>query len=169
LVNQLQITEVTSIDEKMLDDLTELLIDVVNEGASIGFLPPLCRKEAKEYWEGVLAPGVILWVARSENTFCGAVQLHLSLKSNGTHRAEVAKLMVHSHHRRKGIGRELMTILQSRASLEDLNLLVLDTRLGDSSNTLYKSLGYVEVGVIPNYAISANGKKEATVFYYKEI
>lgn len=169
MVEQLQITEVTSIDAKMLDDLTDLLIDVVDEGASMGFLPPLSREEAKEYWESVLVPGVILWTAKLENKLCGAVQLHLSQKANGTHRAEVAKLMVHTHQRRKGIGRALMTILQSRDKLENINLLVLDTRLGDPSNSLYKSLGYVEVGKIPNYAKSANGKLEATVFYYKEI
>ncbi|PFE92827.1 GNAT family N-acetyltransferase [Bacillus thuringiensis] len=169
MVDQLQITEVTSIDAKMLDDLADLLIDVVDDGASIGFLPPLSREEAKEYWESVLVSGVILWAAKFEDKLCGTVQLHLSLKENGTHRAEVAKLMVDTQQRKKGIGRELMTILQSRAKLEDIKLLVLDTRLGDPSNTLYKSLGYVEVGKIPNYAKSADGKLEATVFYYKEI
>ncbi|MFC7801272.1 GNAT family N-acetyltransferase [Bacillus subtilis] len=153
----------------MLDELTGLLIDVVGEGASIGFLPPLSKKEAQEYWESVLGPGVILWVAKLENKVCGAVQLHLSLKKNGTHRAEVAKLMVHTNQRKKGIGRGLMTILQKKAELEDISLLVLDTRLGDPSNTLYKSLEYIEAGTIPNYAKSADGELEATVFYYKEI
>ena len=44
---------------------------------------------------------------------------------------------------------------------------MLDTREGDPSNKLYKSLDYQEVGTIPGYAISPNGKLDATVIYYK--
>ncbi len=50
--------EVTSMDEH-IDQLSELLVQVVEDGASIGFLPPLKRSEAKEYWETVLKPDVI--------------------------------------------------------------------------------------------------------------
>ncbi|WP_335871250.1 GNAT family N-acetyltransferase [Bacillus sp. 2205SS5-2] len=169
MVDQLQIKEVTSIDDKDLDDLTDLLIQVVDEGASVGFMPPISREEAKKYWKNVLAPGVVLWTARTNNEMCGAVQLHTMKKANATHRAEVAKLMVNTSHRRKGVGRELMSVLHRRAKLEGITLLVLDTRLGDPSNKLYKSLGYSEVGKIPNYAKSADGELEATVIYYKEI
>ena len=44
---------------------------------------------------------------------------------------------------------------------------MLDTREGDPSNTLYKSLDYQEAGKIPEYAISPNGNLDATVIYYK--
>lgn len=46
---------------------------------------------------------------------------------------------------------------------------MLDTREGDLSNRLYKSLGYQEVGKIPGFAISPNGDLDATVIYYKGI
>ena len=46
---------------------------------------------------------------------------------------------------------------------------MLDTREGDPSNRLYKSLDYREVGKIPEYAISPNGALDATVIYYKSI
>ncbi|WP_408005303.1 GNAT family N-acetyltransferase [Pseudalkalibacillus berkeleyi] len=169
MFDQLQIIEVASIDDKDLSDLTDLLIQVVDEGASIGFIPPLSKEEANEYWKNVLDPGVVLWMVRKDNEICGAVQLQISQKANGTHRAEVAKLMVNSRHRRKGIGRALMIALHTRAKLENITLLVLDTRLGDPSNKLYKSLGYNEVGKIPNYTKTPDGHLEATVFYYKEI
>lgn len=163
------VTEVTSIDDALMEDLINLLIDVVAEGASIGFLPPLSRDKAKAYWESVCKPDVILWMAKCNHRVCGAIQMHLPLKANGAHRAEVAKLMVHPLQRRKGIGRTLMATLENRAKVEEKSLLVLDTRSGDPSNTLYKSHGYVEAGTIPDYAISANGRLEATVFYYKKI
>jgi len=44
---------------------------------------------------------------------------------------------------------------------------VLDTRLGDHAERLYRKLGYVEVGTIPSYAQSAIGTLEATITFYK--
>ena len=36
--------------------LVALLRDVVDDGGSVGFLPPLSEEDAREYWEGVAAP-----------------------------------------------------------------------------------------------------------------
>ena len=37
--------------------LTALMVAVVNDGASIGFLMPLDPAESEAYWRGVLNPG----------------------------------------------------------------------------------------------------------------
>jgi ribosomal protein S18 acetylase RimI-like enzyme len=158
--------EVTSMDEH-IDQLSELLVQVVEDGASIGFLPPLKLSEAKEYWETVLKPDVILYAAKVNHEIVGSVQLHLCTKPNGLHRAEIAKLMTHPNVRRQGIGRSLMQKAEERAKQEGRSLLVLDTREGDPSNYLYTSIGFVEAGRIPRYAQSANGELHATVIYYK--
>ncbi len=113
--------EVTSMDEH-IDQLSELLVQVVEDGASIGFLPPLKRSEAKEYWETVLKPDVILYVAKVNNEIVGSVQLHLCTKQNGLHRAEIAKLMTHPNVRRQGIGRSLMQKAEERAKQEGRSL-----------------------------------------------
>jgi ribosomal protein S18 acetylase RimI-like enzyme len=88
---------------------------------------------------------------------------------NGSHRAEIAKLMVHPEARRQGLGRLLMETAEARARVEQRSLLVLDTRLGDPSNQLYLSMEYIEAGRIPAYARSANGELSATVYYYKQL
>ncbi len=75
--------------------------------------------------------------------------------------------MTHPNFRRNGIGRSLMRKAEERAKQENRTLLVLDTREGDPSNKLYKSLDYQEAGKIPEYAISPNGNLDATVIYYK--
>jgi ribosomal protein S18 acetylase RimI-like enzyme len=147
--------------------LSELLVKVVEGGASIGFLPPLKLTEANDYWENVTKPDVVLYVARIDAEIVGSVQLNLCIKPNGIHRAEIGKLMTHPNFRRLGIGRMLMERAEERAKQEKRSLLVLDTREGDSSNLLYKALGFVEAGKIPHYAKSANGELHATVFYYK--
>jgi ribosomal protein S18 acetylase RimI-like enzyme len=166
MVNDVKIEQLITIGEN-IEELSELLIRVVEDGASIGFLPPLKLTDAAKYWENVLNPEVILFVARINNLIVGSVQLHLCTKQNGTHRAEIAKLMTHPNYRRNGIGRSLMQKAEERAKQEGRALLVLDTREGDPSNHLYTSLDYIQAGRIPNYALSASGELHATIFYYK--
>jgi ribosomal protein S18 acetylase RimI-like enzyme len=142
-------------------------MEVVEDGASLGFLPPLRRSEATEYWENVLKPEVLLFIAKINNRIIGSVQVHLCTKQNGSHRAEIAKLMTHPNYRRKGIGRSLMQKAEESAKQGGRSLLVLDTREGDPSNYLYTSIGYIQAGRIPCYAKSANGELHATNLYYK--
>ncbi|WP_152667952.1 GNAT family N-acetyltransferase [Aneurinibacillus tyrosinisolvens] len=166
MFSDVKIEELKSIGEH-IDKLSELLVKVVEDGASIGFLPPMERSEARKYWETVLRPEVILFIARINDEVVGSVQLHLSTKQNGSHRAEIGKLMTHPDFRCNGIGRSLMQEAEKRAKLEGRSLLILDTREGDPSNHLYTSIGFVESGRIPEYARSASGELHASVFYYK--
>ncbi|MFF2497039.1 GNAT family N-acetyltransferase [Peribacillus sp. NPDC058075] len=163
-----KIEQLTSI-EYFLNELSDLLVQVVDDGASIGFLPPMERSEAVDYWSSDINPDVILLVAKLQGKIVGSVQLHVCSKQNGSHRAEIAKLMTHTGYRRNGIGRSLMLEAEKRAEQEGRTLLVLDTREGDPSNSLYTSLGYTQAGRIPDYAKSANGDLHPTIFYFKII
>ncbi|MGM0834833.1 MAG: N-acetyltransferase family protein [Bacillota bacterium] len=167
MVNQLIIEQIED-TEPYLDELAEMLVLVV-EGASIGFLPPVTKEDAVEYWKGVRKPGISLFIAKIEDRVVGSVQIHESSSQNGAHRAEIAKMMVHPEFRQRGIARKLMVAAEEKAISDGKTLLVLDTREGTPANTLYISLGYVEVGRIPNYARSADGTLHTTVIYYKQI
>jgi acetyltransferase len=154
--------------------LAALLRNVVDDGGSVGFLPPLPEHDAREYWESVAAAvkegGRLLWVARDAGArsgpIVGTVQLDLERRANGSHRAEVIKLMVHTSARRRGVARQLMLAAQDEARRRGRQTLVLDTRQGDSSEALYRSLGWTAVGAIPRYARSADGALHATAIYY---
>jgi len=167
MVNEIEIECLTSIGEKQLIELSNLLTRVVEDGASVGFLRPLQLSMAKDYWVNLLNPDVKLFVAKINEHIVGSIQLHLSNKQNGGHRAEIAKLMTHPDYRRKGIGLSLMNQAEERAKKENRSLLVLDTREGDPSNHLYKMLNYSVAGHIPRYAKSSDGHYHTTVFYYK--
>ena len=167
--SDLRISIVSRLDADALTQLTDLLIAVVAEGASVGFLPPLARADAQRYWSGVPGPDTVLLVAEREGRIVGTAQLHLAAQANARHRAEVAKVLVDPEARRQGIGRALMQWIEEAARQAGRTLLILDTRAGDVSNGLYRSLGYVEVGEIPRYARSADGQLAATVIYYKEL
>ena len=167
--NNLAIKEVTIIDEALIESLADLLIKVVQNDASIGFILPLSKVDAIAYWQTLLNDNIILWIATIEGQLCGTIQLHLVNKPNGSHRCEVAKLMVSPNFCRRGIGRKLMLTLEQRAIDERRTLIVMDTRQGDPSNRLYQSLGYIQAGQIPNFARSIDGKLEPTVFYFKQL
>jgi acetyltransferase len=151
--------------------LTELLRDGVNNGAAMGFLAPLSVEEARAYWlevvEALNTPHRILLVALENNTVIGSTQLDLASKANGLHRAEVMKVMVHTAHRRKGIGLALMQAVEKRALELKRTTLILDTREDDTGEGLYLKAGFVRSGVIPNFARSSDGSLHGTVVMYK--
>jgi acetyltransferase len=154
-----------------LDALVELLRDSVDGGASVGFLPPLEAAEARAYWEGVVAslvsPSRALALAWVDGRVAGTAQLLEADKANARHRAEVAKVLVHSAFRRRGVGAALMRAVEARARARGKSTLVLDTREGEPSERLYQSLGWIRVGAIPQYAEIADGVLVPTVIYYK--
>lgn len=149
--------------------LSDLLMAVVDDGASIGFLPPMARDKADDYWQGILNPNRVLLLAEDDGRIVGSAQLYLEPRPNGRHRAEVNKVMVDPSARRRGIARSLLLRLEEIARERARSLLILDTREGDPSNDLYLAFGYVEVGRIPGYVTDGNGKLEATVVYYKQL
>jgi acetyltransferase len=156
---------------EVLPDLVALLQDTVNTGSSIGFIPPLQSETAEQYWlhtiEKVANGESVLLVSKDSKTVTGSVQLGLSTKQNGLHRAEVQKLLVHTRFRGRGIGRALLFEVEKVASEIGRTLLVLDTEQGSIAESLYETHGYQRVGVIPRYALAANGSLISTVVFYR--
>lgn len=158
---------------KIMPSLTALLQNAVNHGASIGFLLPLSDQEALDYWSEIAKaiedPHRILLIAKAGNEVAGTVQLDLASRANGSHRAEIIKLMVHTSFRQQGIAQMLMNSMEKEAKLAGRTTLVLDTREGDGdvSEKLYTKLGYQRAGTIPQYARSTSGELHTTVFMYK--
>jgi acetyltransferase len=165
--------------EKNIDQLAGLLIDAVEGGASVGFLPPLGKEEALAYWREVIAAmrqsrRVLLAALEGDpgnlgNRIQGSVQLDLETRANGSHRAEAMKLFVHRRARRRGLAKALMSELEAVAQRLGRTLLVMDTRKGGEAEKMCESLGYVRYGEVPNYARSANGQLHTTVFFYRQL
>ena len=182
-MTRIKLDEVSRIDNAALKQLSELLVRVVATGAAVSFLHPLPFAEARDYWRGVLRPGVFLVTAsadksadRPENSgstaphsqqLVGTVQLHLAGQPNGMHRADIAKMMVDPEWQRRGVGRALLDRAEEIALREGRTTLILDTEAGAPSNRLYLSAGWREVGRIPEYARSSSGGLHSTVYYAK--
>jgi GNAT superfamily N-acetyltransferase len=161
--------------EHDVDMLGEVLHAVVHGGAGVSFFVPFSPDDARRFWRDKVLPGVRartrrVVVARCGARIVGTVQLDLAVPPNQQHRAEVAKLLVHPAARRRGVARALMMTLESIAQSEGRTLLTLDTVTGSSAEPLYRSLGYIAVGVIPRYARAALTQDlEATTIMYKEL
>lgn len=151
--------------------LSSLLIDCIESGASVGFLTPVNIAELTDYWQSVDVDLALsqrkLFAVFEADMLVACVQVSLCSKANGSHRGEVEKLMVATSSRGQGISKKLMAFMEQESVEMGLSLLVLDTRLGDVASSLYRAIGYRESGQIPQFARSSNGELEGTVFFYK--
>lgn len=171
-VAQALVRRVTRRDPRLDHALARLLIDSVENGASIGFLSPLTEDRARAYWAGVfgeLGDTLLLWVAESEGEVVGSVQLSLCAKENGRHRAEVQKLFVLKAARGQGIAKRLLAEVEAFARANGRTLLVLDTQAGSDAELVYGRLGWQRAGEIPDYASTPRGELHPTVYYYKSL
>ena len=153
-----------------LPGLGTLLIDAVDSGASLGFWAPLAPADAVLYWrevmQGMVDENLVLIVAEDAGEVVGSVQLALSDRQNGSHRAEIRKLMVHGSHRGHGLGRALLAAAHVEAAYRGRRLLILDTRTGDAGERLYESMGYTRAGEIPGFTIEPDGARHGTTIFY---
>lgn len=161
------IRRVEALDERALDCLSEILVGVVGQGASVGWVPPMAMDVARQYWQEVLGPWNNLLVAEIDGVVVGTAQAEFSHKANGRHRAEVNKVLVHPGYQRRGIGQRLMAAVEDVMAADGRFLAVLDTREDDHSNALYQQSGYRPVSRIPFWAGSVETGLFATVHYCK--
>ncbi|MFE6765740.1 GNAT family N-acetyltransferase [Streptomyces sp. NPDC057689] len=153
------------------DELAALLVETVEGGSSVGFLAPLDRAAAAEWWRAraasVEAGQLEVWIARDGERIAGTIGLVRAPLPNARHRAEVAKLMVRPSARGRGLGRELLAAVERAAAEEGVTLLVLDTESGSPAERLYRAAGWTECGSVPDYAADPAGVLKPTTFYYK--
>lgn len=161
--------------EAELDALAGLLHDSVTHGASVNFVQPFAMEQARAFWQRQLPAlrdgSAILFVARSDDShLVGTVMLGLDTPPNQKHRADVKKLLVHSRARRQGLGRALMQAAEAEARRRGLTLLTLDTEHGSAAEPLYHALGYSLLGILPGYALAADGSALLPCsFFYKSL
>ena len=161
--------------ETHLDELAALLHACVEDGASVNFVLPYSREDARSFWRRKVLSrfpdgGLVVLVARKDGRIAGSVQLDHDTPPNQPHRADVKKLLVHPEFQRRGIGRALMIEVETVARALGRTLLTLDTRTGDKGEPLYKSCGFQVAGIIPGYSRDARRNIfDPATFMYKPL
>jgi GNAT superfamily N-acetyltransferase len=160
--------------EREIAELSDVLIDCVEGGASVSFMLPITREKAERFWRGnaeSVARGerIVLAAEDANASIIGTVTLILNLPENQPHRADVAKMLVHRRARKRGVGAALLAAAERAALSAGKWLLVLDTVTGTAAERLYVRRGWQRCGEIPNYALWPDGRLCPTTVYYKKL
>jgi GNAT superfamily N-acetyltransferase len=151
--------------------LADVLIDCIDGGAGVSFLHPLEPAKAQAFWrevaEDVATGRRALLVAEDGAGIVGTVQLVLAQPENQPHRADLSKMLVHRRARRRGLGAALIEAAEQTARECGKTLLVLDTNEGSDAERLYERMGWVRVGVIPQFSIEPRGGLRGTTLFYR--
>ena len=154
-----------------LDRLAAVLEDCVAGGASVGYMWPFSRADARDAFEGFAAEVAhgrrLLLAAFDVGELVGTVQVILAVPANQPHRGEITKLLVKRAARGRGIAQALMERAEHEARAEGKTLLVLDAVTDGDAARLYDRLGWTTVGVIPNYALFPDGRPCDTTVFWK--
>lgn len=156
-----------------LPALTDILVDCVEGGASVGFMAPLPKAEAHSYWEGiaeaVCRKEILLFAAEVDGRILGTVQVGFAMKPNQPHRGDLMKLLVHRAARGRGLSRLLMEAAERESAARGRWLLVLDTATGSPAEAIYARFGWQMSGVIPDYALYPDGSYCSTTIFFKRL
>jgi len=161
------------VSEAVLEQLAAVLVDCVEGGASVSFMSPFSQAQALAFFRkvasSVTSGDTLLLAAKLGGRIVGTVQLGLDTPPNQPHRADVRKMLVHRSARRFGIGAALMARIEDEARRLGRWLLVLDTVPGESGYRVYKRAGWIECGVIPDYAMFPDGRLCDTTLFWKRL
>ena len=144
---------------RRLGELSAVLCDCVDGGASVSFMWPMTADKAERFWRGVidgLAAGDRLLLVAEAGEIAGTVQVVFAGPENQPHRGDVAKMLVRRSARQRGLGARLLRAAEASARQAGKTLLLLDTVTGSDAARLYAREGWVEVGSVPQ-AASTNG------------
>ncbi|GLY95171.1 GNAT family N-acetyltransferase [Actinoplanes sp. NBRC 103695] len=159
--------------EACLPELAELLVDAVEDGASVGFLAGFDTTAARAWWlsraPAVASGGLAVWVARTDGRVTGTISLAYSDKPNQKHRADVVKLAVLRRCRGQGLGRRLLETAEQTAAATGVTLLMLDTETASAAETLYQRTGWQRYGIVPEMAADPSGVLRDCSFFYKTL
>ena len=171
-VSPTEVRQLTRVTPSQCQELACVLIDCVDDDASISFMHPLDKARATAFWTRIAAEvehGTrLLLVAEDAEGIAGTVQVALDQPENQPHRADLAKMLVHRRARRRGIGAALMRGAEQVARAAGKTLLVLDTA-SDDARRLYQRMGWQLCGTIPDYALLPRGGLCSASFYYRQL
>jgi|ERR1700742_346034 GNAT superfamily N-acetyltransferase len=172
-MQSIQVRALREVGDREIQQLSDVLIDCVEGGASVSFMLPIARSTAIAFWKEAAAgvargERILLAAADLTGSIVGTVQIIFAQAPNQPHRADVAKMLVHRRARRHGVGAALLTAAETAALDAGKTLLVLDTASGDAER-LYARLGWQRCGVVPDYALLPGGGFCDTTFFYRKL
>jgi ribosomal protein S18 acetylase RimI-like enzyme len=137
---------------------TETLFDLFNKsilhGGTIGFLKPMTRKRAQEYFEhlkrGIHAGDIIAVVAGSK-PLDGFGLIRRDQEELSQHCFEMGRVMVRPELQRHGLGIAIVQRLLAEAKRRKVEIVWLDVRITNvAAIELFQKLGFRTWGIFPD-------------------
>jgi ribosomal protein S18 acetylase RimI-like enzyme len=155
-----------------LADLCQAAEDAIVAGGGFGWVKPPRRDVMESYWKGVLmVPERTLIVGRLDNVIVGSAQLIRPTKNNEAqaHSAQLTTSFMAPWARGHGLARMIAEGVENHARGLGVRVLNLDVReTQEAAITLYRSLGYQEIGRHAHYA-RVNGAFVAGLYFWKDL
>ena len=155
-----------------LADLCDATGDAIEAGGGFGWLKPPRRDVMESYWKGVLlVPDRTLFVGRLDGVICGSAQLLRHTRNNEAqaHSAQLTTSFMAPWARGHGLARLIALAVEDQARAMGVRVLNLDVReTQQAAITLYRSLGYQEIGRHPFYA-RVEGRFVAGLYFWKDL
>ena len=155
-----------------LSDLCQAAEDAIEAGGGSGWLKPPRRDVMEAYWKGVLlVPERALIVGRLDNVIVGSAQLVRPTRNNEAqaHSGQLTTSFMAPGALGHGLARMIAEAVENHARKLGLRVLNLDVReTQEAAITLYRSLGYHEVGRHAHYA-RVNGVYVAGLYFWKDL
>jgi ribosomal protein S18 acetylase RimI-like enzyme len=155
-----------------LADLCQAADDAIKGGGGFGWLTPPRRDVMESYWKGVLlVPERTLIVGRLDNVIVGSAQLVRPTKNNEAqaHSGTLTTSFMAPWARGHGLARMIAEGVENHARSLGLRVLNLDVReTQEAAITLYRSIGYHEIGRHPHYA-RVDGAYVAGLYFWKDL
>lgn len=155
-----------------LSDLCHAAADAIKAGGGFGWLTPPRRDVMETYWKGVLmVPERTLIVGRLDNVIVGSAQLVRPTRNNEAqaHSGQLTTSFMAPWARGHGLARMITEAVENHARKLGLTVLNLDVReTQEAAITLYRSLGYHEIGRHEHYA-RVDGKFVAGLYFWKDL
>ncbi|HJY98606.1 MAG TPA: GNAT family N-acetyltransferase [Patescibacteria group bacterium] len=157
-----------------LEKLLNFINEISDERTFIRYQGEHETKESEEKWlkgrlEEIDNKKTVHLLAFSDNKLAGATEIHLKDKTEqhiGVFGITVAKTF-----RGEGVGKTLIDLIIKEAvkELSGLRMITLEVySTNDIAKDLYKKLGFIEYGLLPN-GIVRDGRFEDAILMYKNI
>ena len=152
--------------------LAALHLEAIRSGMALGELEGVDPAELERRYRDLVAElddgERLMFIAERADEIVGMAQLVFSGAANADHRAEVQRVAVAAQARGTGVGRALMDAVEEAARDRRITLLHLTTHADTDACAFYESLGYQQLGVMPNYTRRPDGTLWAGAFYFRE-
>ncbi|GAA1991760.1 GNAT family N-acetyltransferase [Amycolatopsis minnesotensis] len=160
---------VAELDDGLVAELHRIIVDLVRDGAPLGWLDPPSVAEIATLLGTVVADAgngdAGLVVARTGDDLAGLGYWRRYTRPTNRPHADLERVAVAGAAQGKGVGRALTTALVDDARAAGIEVLTLDAR-GDNATALglYRSLGFTEYGRLPDF-VAVGERRYDKVFY----